>query len=399
MILCDFLVIGAGIIGINIAMELKKDFPDASVILIEKENNCGSHASTRNSGVLHAGFYYSPDSLKAKFTKTGNELLTRYCENRNIPINKCGKLVVAKDNNEHIFLDELIGRARENGIELYDIDQDEALAIEPRVKTNGRALFSPTTSSVDPRKVIKSMISDALKQGVQIHNGVRFLKRRKGETVTSSGIYQSGYVVNTAGLYADQVAREFGFSERYRILPFKGLYLYSDEPIGSVRTNVYPVPDLKNPFLGVHFTVTAHGHVKIGPTAIPAFWRENYNGLNGFEFREFVDIFGRELRLFASSTFDFKELALEELKKHSRSRMVRLASSLVKDVTTENFRTWGKPGIRAQLLDIKSQRLEMDFVIEGDDRSIHILNAVSPAFTCAIPFSRYVCEKIEIELN
>ena len=395
MISCDFLVIGGGIVGINVARELKDVFPDTRVILIEKEKECGVHASSRNSGVLHAGFYYSPDSLKAKFTRIGNKLLTKYCDSNHIPVNKCGKLVVAKDLSEHVHLDELLKRGKNNGIELEDITEAEALSIEPRVKTSGRAIFSPTTSSVNPHKVMQSMASDAVGRGVEIHNGVSFLKKTTSGVMTSSGTYQAGFVVNAAGLYADRIAREFGFSTKYRILPFKGLYLYSDEPIGSIRTNIYPVPDLRNPFLGVHFTVTSNGKTKIGPTAIPALWRENYHGFDRFDFRELVDIFTREVSLFLSSDFDFKRLTLEEVKKYSRSRMVCLASSLANGVKLENYKTWGMPGIRAQLVDIKAQKLEMDFVVEGDDKSIHILNAVSPGFTCSIPFSEYICKQIQ----
>ena len=395
-IFSDFLVIGGGIIGINVAIGLRSIFPDMKVILIEKEKQCSTHASTRNSGVLHAGFYYSPDSLKAKFTRIGNKLLKEYCDYNGIPINRCGKLVVAKDPSEHVHLDELLKRGRNNGIELQDITEEEAVLIEPRVKTSGRAIFSPTTASVDPYKVMQSMVRDAVRKGVEIHKGVCFMRKTASGILTSSGIYQVGYFVNAAGLYADKIAREFGFSRNYRILPFKGLYLYSDEPAGSIRTNIYPVPDLRNPFLGVHFTIPVNGKIKIGPTAIPAFWRENYHGFDRFNLRELVDIFTREICLFASSDFDFKRLALEEIKKHSRSRMVLLASLLAKGVRIENYMNWGKAGIRAQLINIESQKLEMDFVIEGDDKSIHILNAVSPGFTCSIPFSEYVCKQIQL---
>jgi (S)-2-hydroxyglutarate dehydrogenase len=202
-------------------------------------------------------------------------------------------------------------------------------------------------------------------------------------------------VVNAAGLYADQIARQFGFSERYRIVPFKGLYLYSDEPAGALRTNVYPVPDLRNPFPGVHVTVTSEGKTKIGPTAIPALWREQYGGASGFSLAEFLEIGWRGLSLLANAGFEFRRLAMEEVKKYSRRRMVGLAGQLVEGVRLEDYSKWGKPGIRAQLLDIRNRRLEMDFVLEGDDRSMHVLNAVSPAFTCAFPFSRYVCDRIQ----
>jgi len=395
MISTDFLVIGGGVIGLNVARSLKRVFPDTRIIVIEKEASCGLHASGRNSGVLHAGFYYSPDSLKAKFTRDGNAQLTAYCREKGIPLNRCGKLVVAKDAADLPALDELLKRGKTNGIKLEELGEQEAKKIEPRAKTYQRALFSPTTSTVDPNAVLKAMVADAVTEGVQIKSGVAFV-RKTGRTVqTTECQYEAGYVVNAAGLYADQIARQFGFSERYRILPFKGLYLYSDEPPGALRTNIYPVPDLRNPFLGVHFTVTNEGKAKIGPTAIPALWREQYGGVSRFSLAEFIEIAGRGLSLLGNAGFEFRRLAIEEVKKYSRRRMVRLAGELVEGVRLEHYSKWGKPGIRAQLLDIKKRRLEMDFVLEGNDRSMHVLNAVSPGFTCSLPFSQYVCDRIQ----
>ena len=395
----DFLVIGGGVIGLNIARRLRRAFSGSSVRLIEKEVDCGLHASGRNSGVLHAGFYYSPDSLKAKLTWRGNRLLTAYCEEKGIPLNKCGKLVVAKDRTEHSGLDELLRRGLANGIPLESISEKDAKAIEPRVKTCERALFSPATSTVDPSLVMQSMKKDALDEGVQLHCGVRYVSLHKQQVTTTEGPYDAGYVVNAAGLYADRIARDFGFAERYRILPFKGLYLYSSEAPGSIRTNLYPVPDLKNPFLGVHFTVASNGKTKIGPTAIPGLWREQYSGMANFQFNEFFEVAMRGVGLLASSNFDFKALALREAAKYSKLKMVSLANDLAEGVKPEHYQNWGKPGIRAQLLDIKKRKLEMDFVLEGDRHSMHVLNAVSPAFTCSLPFSEYVCERIEANLN
>ena len=395
----DFIVIGGGIIGISVARELKKTYSDAKIVLIEKEKDCGLHASGRNSGVLHAGFYYSNDSLKAKFTRLGNEMMTEYCNSKNIEINKNGKLVVAKDSGDFMHLDELFQRGIKNGIDIEEITEEEAKKIEPRVKTHRRALFSPTTSTVDPQKVMNAMKSDVINSEVEIRTGVSFLNKKDTGILTSEGVYHSGYIVNCAGLYADKIAMEYGFSETYRILPFKGLYLYSDEPVGSLRTNVYPVPNLNNPFLGVHFTVTVDGKIKIGPTAIPAFWREQYGMFENFKISELFEIIIREMGLIFNSNFEFKHLAYEEIRKYSRQHMVSLASQLAEGIKYENYTKWGRPGIRAQLLDIKSKKLQMDFVIEGDDKSMHVLNAVSPAFTCAIPFAQYVSREIKSRLN
>ena len=395
MITCDFLIIGGGIIGISVARELKRRYPDSKVILIEKENDFGLHASGRNSGVLHAGFYYTANSFKANFTRTGNQQLTKYCESKNILINKCGKLVVAKNESELLLLDELISRAKANKVPLDSISEKEAKTIEPRVKTFERALFSPTTSSVNPEKVVQAMCADAIKEGSILRSQVSYLNKiSRGSVMTSQGEIAFGYMVNAAGLYADRIAQDFGFSKDYRILPFKGLYLYSNEPSETFRTSIYPVPDLRNPFLGVHFTVTAEQKVKIGPTAIPAFWRENYKGLSNFNFNELLEILLRQAGLFWSSDFGFKTLAFEETQKYSQAKLISLASLLAEGVRPSSFNKWGKPGIRAQLLNIREKKLEMDFVTEGDSKSLHILNAVSPAFTCAIPFANYTCEKI-----
>jgi len=305
----DFLVVGGGVVGLSIARELKRRFNDTSVALVEKESECGLHASGRNSGVIHAGFYYTADSLKAKFTRDGNRMLLQYCEENKIPVNKCGKLVVAKDESELPQLDELLRRGKANGVVLESITANEAVKIEPRVKTFERAIFSPATSTADPVQVLQAMKQDALKEGVSIHQNAAYIGRENGLVKTLVGDFEAGYVVNAAGLYADRVARDFGFSDDYRILPFKGIYLYSEEPAGAIRTNIYPVPDLRNPFLGVHFTLLVDGRAKIVPTAIPAFWREQYKGLTNFKFDEFAEIIFRDLGLLFFSGFDFKRLA------------------------------------------------------------------------------------------
>jgi L-2-hydroxyglutarate oxidase len=399
MTTADFLVIGGGIIGLNIAREIRKRFTDSSVIVLEKEPVCGMHASGRNSGVLHAGFYYTADSLKAKFTRDGNRLLTEYCERRKIPINKCGKLVVARNEAEDQMLDELLQRGKKNGVELEEVSAEEARKIEPRVKTHQRAIFSPTTASADPQAVLQEMEQDAKKEGVELHHSVRFVKGTNGQVKTTNGTYSADYLVNAAGLYADKVAREFGYSQNYAILPFKGLYLESDEPPGAYHTNVYPVPDLRRPFLGVHFTVQVDGRVKIGPTAIPVLWREQYKGVDNFNFTEFIDIFPRLTGLLATSDFDFKRLAFTEILKHFRPHLVSLAGALARGVKESAFRKWAKSGIRAQLIHVRQRRLEMDFVLEGDNKSMHILNAVSPGWTCSIPFSSYIADEIVSKLN
>lgn len=390
----DFLLIGGGIIGVTLALELKKRYADSSVIVLEKERDLGFHASGRNSGVLHAGFYYTANSLKARFTRDGNRRLTAYCVDRGLPINRCGKLVVARNEVELQGLDELHRRGQVNGVPLEMISVESAREIEPRIRTVDRALWSPSTASVNPRLVLESLATDARRAGVEIRTGVAYRSRANGDVLTDSGRLSAGYVVNTAGLYADRIARDFGFSQRYRIVPFKGLYLYSSEPVGALRTNVYPVPDLHHPFLGVHYTITADGHIKIGPTAIPAFWREHYSGLERFSLRDCMEVVGIESMLLLSSRFGFGRLAVSEMQKYLRSRMVGFAATLINGVEVAQYRKWGQPGIRAQLVDMDQRTLEMDFKFEGDTKSFHVLNAVSPAFTCSMAFSEFLADEI-----
>ncbi len=388
----DFLVVGGGIVGISLALQLKRRHPDSRVTLIEKEAGCGLHASGRNSGVLHAGFYYTADSLKARFTRDGNRQLTAYCLEQGLRVNRCGKLVVAKTPADLPGLAELLRRGRAGGIPLEEVSVEEARRIEPRVKTCERALFSPSTSSVDPAAVVASLERDLRSQGITVVTGTAYLGRSGTEVRTSAGTVASGYVVNAAGLYADRVARDYGFGERYQILPFKGLYLRAARGSPGFRTHIYPVPDLKAPFLGVHVTVTADGAVKIGPTAVPALWREHYHGVRSFSLAECVATLSLEAGLFLRNEVDFRRLAVRELRKCSRRALAALASELAEGIRPEDYLQWGRPGIRAQLFDLKERKLEMDFRFEGDDRSFHVLNAVSPAFTCALPFSAYLVD-------
>ncbi len=381
--------------GLSLALEARRRYPRAKVVLIEKEKSCGLHASGRNSGVLHAGFYYTADSLKARFTRDGNRRLTRYCQERGLRINNCGKLVVSKDERELMGLEELLRRGKQNGVLLHEITEKEARTIEPRVKTHCKAIFSPTTSSIDPHEVMASLVGDAHDAGVECLTETSFRGRDAGTVLTSRGRIAAGYVINAAGLYADKIARAFGFSRDYRILPFKGLYLYSDEPSGSLRTHIYPVPDLRNPFLGVHFTLGVNKRIKVGPTAIPAFWREQYWGFAGFSLSECTEILARECAMFFRNDFGFRALAASELTKYARSKMIALASELVQKVEKKDYRQWGRPGIRAQLVNIKERKLEVDFRYEGDRFSFHVLNAVSPAFTCALPFAKFLFDEIE----
>ncbi|MCH9609350.1 MAG: L-2-hydroxyglutarate dehydrogenase [Chlamydiales bacterium] len=379
----DFLIIGAGVIGLAIARALKQRNPDASIHIIEKEKQEAEHASGRNSGVLHAGFYYTADSLKARFTVEGNRQLKLYCLKKGIPINQCGKLVVAQNSEELASLQELYKRGLKNGSNVELIDEQRALEIEPNVRTYKQALYSPDTASVNPKLVCAMLRTDLERDGVRFSFETPFESHHRG---------LAKQVINCAGLYADQIAKTYGFGHRYTIIPFKGLYLKYTKNKTDIKTNIYPVPNLKNPFLGVHFTKTATNEIKIGPTAIPAFWRENYQGIKQWSLKEMISILSHEAKLFSTNAFNFRSLAFEEMKKYRKSHFIALAQQMVQSIDPSGFTEFTKPGIRAQLLDKKSSKLIQDFVVEGDNKSTHILNAVSPAFTCAFPFADYITD-------
>lgn len=390
----DFIIIGGGIVGLFIARELKNQNQSFNIAIIEKENDVSLHASGRNSGVLHAGFYYSADSFKAKFTRDGNQFMRQFCEENKLPINYCGKLVVATNENETTGLSELKKRATINNIDLGWVDEKDINEIDTNAKAFGKALYSKNTATVDSVQISHFIKNELLNSGVNIYFNTQFKDYKNSHIITNKGKFSAGFIINSAGLYADKIAKKFGFSNGHVLIPFKGIYLKYKGEDKPVKTNIYPVPNLANPFLGVHFTITVDGGVKIGPTAIPAFWRENYRGFSRFKINELFETLGHESKLFLRNSFGFRNLALEESKKYNRSYLIKLASKMVKTLDPSGFSEWSKPGIRAQLLDVNSLKLIQDFVFEGDSRSFHLLNAVSPAFTCAQPIARFVVEKI-----
>ncbi len=376
------LIVGAGIIGMTLAYERLKKKPGDEIVIIDKEAHEAFHASGKNSGILHAGFYYNSDSLKAKLTAEGNRIMKEFCRQNGVKINETGKLVVAKDKNELDTLFELEKRSKANGAGAYIITAEEAEKIDSNAKTYRYALYSPNTASVNPKEVCKVLRKDL--EG----KGVRFVFNMPFEKFNES----YDFLINAAGLYADKIAHSFGVGLEYTMLPFKGLYRKYTGKEKIIKTQIYPVPNIKNPFLGVHFTLMADDTVKIGPTAIPAFWREHYSGFKRFDFKEFLEITGIELKMFLKQRW-FRELAFYEMKYYNPKNLYLEAKKLVKKLP-ENFKNY-PPGIRAQLVDKNSLELIMDFLVKYQKNQIHVLNAVSPAFTASFAFSRYVLEETD----
>lgn len=394
----DYVIAGAGIVGLSIARELNRRYPEARIAIIEKESDVAKHSSGRNSGVLHAGFYYTADSLKAKLTRDGNRAMKRYCEENGLKVNNCGKLVIATNEAELESLAELKRRGERNGVELEWMDESDVRRIDPNVRTYKKALFSPSTATVDPVEICQCMKREIASKGVELFFDTQYSEHSGEEIRTNRGKFICRYFINAAGLYADRIAHDFGFGSNYAIMPFKGIYLKFARNKSDVLTNIYPVPDLNNPFLGVHFTKTVDGSIKIGPTAIPAFWRENYRGMYGFKLGEFSQVMYYMTKLFIRDSFHFRRLAINEMKKYSKAHLIGLSLKMVNQLDRKGFGEFLQPGIRAQLLNKKTLELVQDFVLEGDTSSIHVLNAVSPAFTCALPFASYIVDQVEEKL-
>jgi L-2-hydroxyglutarate oxidase LhgO len=390
----DVAIVGGGIIGLAVADALLAARPGSSVTVLEKEDRLGAHASGRGSGVLHAGFYYTPDSLKARLTRRGNVLLHEFCAEHDVPVRRCGKLVVARDPGELPALDDLLARAAANGVPVERVDAAQTRELEPLARTVDRALWSPTTSSASPVGVLVALAGQVRRRGGTVRLEARVTGARPGQVTTTDDTWQVGHVVNAAGLQADRVARWFGFSDDYVMLPFKGLYWYGEWAPGRLRRHVYPVPDPRDPFLGVHLTVTVDGRAKIGPTAIPALWREDYGGLRNASARDTVEVARTFPRFLRSPHHDVPALMRAELPKYRRRHLVAEAARLVPAVREQDFRTRGAPGVRAQLFHLPTSRLEMDFVVRGDKHSTHVLNAVSPAWTSSLAVAEHVVTNV-----
>lgn len=396
-------ICGAGVVGLSIARELAAAGHD-DILILDKEPETGRHASGRNSGVLHAGIYYAPGTLRAVSCLEGNRRMHRYCQEHGLPLLNTGKVIVARDEGELPTLRELFERATQNGARVELIDEKQLAEIEPNARTTGQALYSHYTSVVDPRAILACMQRELADSGrVRFAFGARFLGlgRAEGRRLlvrTTAGEISCAFFLGAGGAYGDVIAHAFGLGRDYRLIPFKGIYRkLRPERAHLIRGSVYPTPNIRNPFLGVHFTRGVHGDVYLGPTAIPALGRENYGLFSGID-AEAPSILLRDALLFLRNR-KFREVALEEPRKYSSTYFFNDARKLVKELSPSDLMASPKAGIRPQLVDIKKNELVMDFVVEGTDASVHILNSISPAFTSSLSFAelahtRYIAPKL-----
>lgn len=382
---CDFLVIGGGVVGLSVAIELKYIDSSYSVVLIEKELNLGMHASGRNSGVIHAGFYYSPDSLKARFCVEGNIELRKLIRDYGLNILETGKVVLARNDQEVEVLENLATRGEKNGVRIELQDSQSLFGYEPLAKTHKKFLWSPDTAVAEPIQIIRALEDKAIKRGVKIERGIN-ANKYAGEI---NG-WLPKHLVNCAGSQADRIAKSYGFGENFEMLPFLGQYKKVPWISLPIKTQVYPVPNSRNPFLGVHFTRTADGFVKIGPTAIPVLNREQYGAMQNWRLKDMAGSIKSILSILKGNYHDPSSIFAKEFLRVVPQIMRKDAEKLIPRLKDLNDWTSSVPGIRSQLVDIRTGNLVSDFLIEGDKKSTHVLNAVSPGWTSSIPFGAHV---------
>ncbi|MEW5942665.1 MAG: L-2-hydroxyglutarate oxidase [Pseudomonadota bacterium] len=392
----DVLIIGAGIVGLTLAREIKHRNPGSRITVLEKESTYGVHSSGRNSGVLHSGIYYPSDSLKAKVCVTGMRELRDYCLQHGLPIKHIGKVIVPTREEDGKQLDLLLGRGRANGATVELIDEQQLRELEPEARSaTGQALWSPDTAVIDPMAVLKRLVEELTAQGVSIRYGqsVRHIDATAAVVHLGDGSLAYGHLLNAAGLFADKVAHAMGAGKHYTLLPFKGIYYKLSPTSGlDIRHLIYPVPDLRVPFLGVHYTSTVAGKTYLGPTAVPAWGRENYRGLQGIRLRDAGAIGYRLAKQYALDRQGFRLLARIEGRRYFKKYFAEAARALTPRLRDEHLLACDKVGIRAQLLDTEKNELVSDFVVERGERSTHILNAISPAFTSSFAFARHVVD-------
>ena len=403
----DIVILGGGMVGSSLAHQINERHPDLSIAVIDKEPELSRHSSGRNSGVLHAGIYYPPGTLKAQVCVQGARRLRSWCESEGLPVLACGKVITPQNEKLDQQLELLMERGRANGAEVRLIDHQEFQRRVPDGRSStGRALWSPGTCVVKPKLVMQRLEQRLRERGVQFLLGsevtdVNPQGRKLHLSHTSSTCqFNYGHLFNTTGLQADRVARMFGVGENCTLLPFKGLYwqLHHQAPF-QFSTNLYPVPDLNVPFLGVHVTPSPDGTVSLGPTAIPAWGRENYSGLDGLEPLMALEFLGDLASQWWRDAGGFRRYAREQALHGLKPLFLRAARALVPGLRSEHLIPSQKVGIRAQLYDRESGNLVQDFRLEQGPFSTHVLNAISPAFTASFALADLILDQSPISFH
>ncbi|WP_069979763.1 L-2-hydroxyglutarate oxidase [Streptomyces rubrolavendulae] len=387
---CDVLVVGGGIIGLSTAYALSRAAPGTRVVVLEKEGGPARHQTGRNSGVIHSGIYYRPGSLKARFAVRGAAEMVKFCAEYGLPHRVTGKLIVATDRAELPRLHALVQRGRENGIPVRELGPAQISAYEPEVR--GIAAIHVGTTGICDYGAVAERLADA--SGAEVRYGARVTavdRRPWGVAArTADGrVVRARALVNCAGLHCDEVARLAGDDPGMRIVPFRGEYYELGRP-ELVRGLVYPVPDPAFPFLGVHLTRGVDGGVHVGPNAVPALAREGYGRL---------DVRPRELAgtlawpgTWAIARRHWRYGAGELHRSLSKPAFTQAVRRLLPQVAAEDLRP-APAGVRAQAV-LRDGTLVDDFLIREAPRTVHVLNAPSPAATASLPIGREVARRV-----
>lgn len=386
----DLAVVGGGLIGLSTARAFLAERPGASVTIFEKEDGVARHQSGHASGVIHSGLYYRPGSLKARLAVAGAKEMYQLVEHEGLPFRRSGKLVIAVEPSEIAALEELERRGRANGLSgLRRIGPEEIREIEPAA-TGVAALAVPEAGVTDFVGIAEHLATRLVSEGAEMRTrtAVTGIRDRADhvEVVAGGETHRFGALVNCAGLHSDRVAASGGVASDVRIVPFRGEYYTLSKPLADeIRALIYPVPDPRYPFLGVHFTRGVAGSVEVGPNALLALGREQYRG-RGPSLRDLREMaaFGGFWRLAASNL----GAGSRELASRWRSLYARQARRLVPAVEASHLKPGGA-GIRAQAVD-RSGKLVDDFVIERSGRSVHVLNAPSPGGTASMAIGRHI---------
>lgn len=389
----DFVVVGGGIVGLATARRLQAVQPGARIALIEKEAEVALHQSGRNSGVIHAGVYYTPGSHKARFCRLGVAATRAYCDAHGLRYEICGKLIVAVDEDEAARLGRLQDRAVQNGIQIEPLTGDEARRLEPAIRSVA-ALLSPSTGIVDYAAIARHMAGTFKADGGVLMTGRRVTGGAEGAAVrldTDRGPVEAAKAVICAGLHADRMAQAFGADVQFRIVPFRGEYFrIQNQPADLVRHLIYPVPDPERPFLGVHLTRKMDGGFTVGPNAVLALAREGYRR-SEVSLRDLASSLGypgfwRLVARNASSAVD--ELAASTLRRLYLRKVQRYCDRIgLADLAPY------RPGIRAQAV-APDGRLIDDFLFAETRHTLHVCNAPSPAATSAIPIAEHIVDRL-----
>jgi (S)-2-hydroxyglutarate dehydrogenase len=388
----DVAITGAGIIGLATAMTLLEEFPGLRVAVLEKETMIASHQTGHNSGVIHSGLYYRPGSLKSRLCISGRDELVRFCREHNVEHDICGKVVIATREDELPALAELYRRGSENGvIGLQMLTPEEVKEFEPYAQCI-RGMLVPGAGIVDFRKVAEAYADVFCKKGGELFLGakVKKVKDLDAKTLrieTGRGVFKSRVLINCAGLYSDRVAKSSGLCPPCRIVPFRGEY-YRIKPGRAflVKNLIYPVPDPRFPFLGVHFTRMIDGRIEAGPNAVLAFAREGY-GRTQIAPLELLETLGYAGFWRLVSRY-WKTGMGEMMRSFSKSLFARALQDLLPSISKDDLEPGGA-GVRAQALGNDGKLLD-DFVIQQTEKMIHVLNAPSPAATSSLAIAKHV---------